>query len=105
VKADLLHQEFEPRRVPLDPNRFLLAPHDALDLIDRASEEGVPIVSVNVVQLNADRSEPLAPPADFSAGVAGGHGCWTDAEAFIRSRAERPVAFELTLGDDPLEVV
>ena len=105
MKADLLHQEFEPRRVPLDPNRLLLAPDDALDLIDRASEEGVPIVSVNVVQLHADRLEPIAPPADFSAGVAGGHGCWTDAEAFIRSRAERPVAFELTLGDDPLEVV
>ena len=104
MKADLLQQEFEPRRLPLDTHRLFLVADDALDLIDRASEEGVPIVSVNVVQLHADRAEPDA-PADFSAGVAGGHGCWTDAEDFIRSRSATPTAFELTLGDDPLEVV
>ena len=29
----------------------------------------------------------------------------TDAEAFVRERADRGLVFEITLGDDPLEVV
>ena len=43
--------------------------------------------------------------ADFSAPVREGHGCWQGADAFIRERSKSGLVFELTLGDDPLEIV
>lgn len=102
----MLHDEFAPRRVPQGDDRFLLESDDALDLVDRATEEGVPIVSVNALPLRTNQS-PASDVlvADFSRAVAVGHGCWTDAEAFIRARGEREVLFEVTLGDDPIEAV
>jgi hypothetical protein len=43
--------------------------------------------------------------ADFSFPVREGHGCWQGADAFIRERSKSGLVFELTLGDDPLEIV
>jgi hypothetical protein len=109
VKADLLQQEFAPRCVPhAGGSPLLLGANDALDLVDRASEEGVPVVRVHalLVATGADSTaDSAAPPADFSAAVAGGHGCWVDAERFIRARGRRGVAFDVALGGDPLELV
>jgi len=43
--------------------------------------------------------------ADFSSPVREGHGCWQGADAFIRERSGLGLVFDLTLGDDPLEIV
>jgi hypothetical protein len=43
--------------------------------------------------------------ADFAAAVAEGHGCWEDAEAFVRARRRQGLVFEVMLGDDPIEAV
>ena len=106
MKADLLNREFAPRAVPHAGGPLRLAPDDALALVDRASEEGVPILTVDALTVAADREVRRTPHrADFSADVAEGHGCWTDADDFIRARRDRDVVFEFTLGDDPLEAV
>jgi hypothetical protein len=104
MKADLLTHEFASDAVPNADGRLLLDPGDTLALISRATEEGVPIVAVRGV---ADGRVAGAAPeaADFSAAVAEGHGCWADADAFVRARRGKGLVFELTLGDDPIELV
>lgn len=105
MKADLLIEEFS-RLGARGRDGLLLGPADALALVGRAAEEGVPIVGVNGVR--ADRDRTPSPPghlADFSAAVAEGHGCWAEADAVIRRERDGSLLFELTLGDDPLEAV
>lgn len=103
MKADLLKLEFATDAVPDADGRLLLESGDTIALIDRATEEGVPIVAVRGL---ADRSGGTPQEtADFSAAVAEGHGCWQDAEAFIRARRHQGLVFEVTLGDDPIEAV
>lgn len=110
MKAELLHEEFAPRSLGADADHLLLRPADAVDLVSRAAEEGVPIVRVDRADLPPAKGEiegevSLLRVADFSAAVAEGHGCWDRAEDVIRSEQPREVAYELTLGDDPIEVV
>jgi len=107
VKADRLRREFAPERVPSDGDLLLLEPAVALDLIDRASEEGVPVVRVNGFDRGAARADAPGEQhvADFSQAVAQGHGCWADAEAFVRARGDLALVFEIVLGDDPVEAV
>jgi hypothetical protein len=104
MKADLLTHEFASDAVANADGRLLLDPGDTLALISRATEEGVPILAVRGV---ADGGAADAAPeaADFSAAVAEGHGCWADADAFVRARRGKGLVFELTLGDDPIEAV
>jgi hypothetical protein len=103
MKADLLAREFSADVVPNADGRLLLEPGDTLALIDRATEEGVPIVAVR--GLADARAAAPAESADFARAVAEGHGCWADADAFVRARRARGLVFEVTLGDDPIEVV
>lgn len=125
MKADLLAREFAAEALPTADGRLLLDPGDTLALISRATEEGVPILRVCGVRVGGVRAgdvrvgdgraapspggqagEPAAEPAaDYAAGVAGGHGCWDDAEAFVRAHRGQGLAFEVTLGDDPIEAV
>ena len=106
MKAERLYAQFRSRGVPSQEGVLLLQAADALDLIEEAGDEGVPVVGVDGMRVAADATEsPLDQVADFSARVAEGHGCWAEAEAFIRERADQGLAFEITLGDDPLEVV
>ena len=106
MKAELLHEEFAPRSLAREADHLLLRAADAVDLVSRAAEEGVPIVRVARADLPPSSGEvALERVADFSAAVAEGHGCWDAAEHVILSPQEREVAFELTLGDDPIEVV
>ena len=106
MKAARLAREFANRAVPHSGNLLLLRPGDALALVSRAAEEGVPIVGIDGVRVSATATEsPIEHLADFSAAVAGGHGCWQDAEKFIRERDALGLVFELTLGSDPIEVV
>ena len=106
MKAELLEREFRPRSAVPSESLLLLARADALELIDRAAEEGVPVLGVDGFRAAGQIAEPdLDQIADYSAAVAEGHGCWEDAEAFIRSRSDARLVFELTLGDDPVEAV
>jgi hypothetical protein len=106
VKAERLEGEFAPRGVSHDGGDLLLHPPDALALVDRAAEEGVPIVVVDGLGAGASRrAHPLERVADFSAAVAEGHGCWEVADAVIRDRSEPGMVFRITLGGDPIEAV
>jgi hypothetical protein len=104
MKADLLRTEFASDAVGDADGRLFLDPGDTLALIGRATEEGVPIVAVRGVA-DGRGAAPDAEVADYSAAVAEGHGCWADADAFVRARRKRGLVFELTLGDDPIEAV
>jgi hypothetical protein len=106
MKAERLEREFADRAVPDRGNLLLLHHDDALALVSRAAEEGVPILGVDGFLLTETSTEsPREDLADFSSRVAEGHGCWQEAEAFIRARRNRGLVFELTLGDDPVEAV
>jgi hypothetical protein len=106
MKADLLEQEFAALAVHPDYGALLLEPPVALRLITRASEEGVPILGVDGFDASDVSSDtPDEHTIDFSAEVAGGHGCWSEAEAFIRARDGLGLLFEVVLGDDPVESV
>ena len=106
MKADVLIREFADRVVQPSDGRLLLRPADAIELVDRAAEEGVPIVRVMGVPRTDSAVElPVAREADFSSRVREGHGCWQGADAFIRERSKLGLVFELTLGGDPLEIV
>ena len=95
MKAEVLSREFVDRVLQSDDGRLRLRPADAIELVDRAAEEGVPIVRVTGVRATDSGAElPVVREADFSSAVREGHGCWQGADAF-----------ELTLGDDPLEIV
>lgn len=111
MKADLLTHEFASDAVPNARGRLLLEPGDALALISRAAEEGVPILALRGVPADDGRGAgaPAArdahDDAHYEAAVAEGHGCWEEAEAFVRARRGQRLAFEVTLGDDPIEAV
>ena len=106
MKADNLTREFADRAVRTTDGRLLLRPSDAIELVDRAAEEGVPIVRVHgVARTDSAVALPIVRDADFSSPVREGHGCWHGADAFIRERSKLGLVFELTLGDDPLEIV
>jgi hypothetical protein len=103
----MLEQEFAALAVHPDHGALLLELPVALRLITRASEEGVPILGVDGFERSdgAVHDSPDEHTADFSAEVAGGHGCWSEAEAFIRERDGLGLLFEVVLGDDPVESV
>ena len=106
MKAENIAAEFAPNRVPYPGGLLLLDGPHAVALVERAAEEGVPILGVSCRPLSAERApDPICEIADFSASVAKGHGCWAEAEKLILSRAVAPCAFEVVLGDDPVEAV
>jgi hypothetical protein len=104
MKADLLRQEFALDAVDGPGDGLRLYADDTLALIGRAAEEGVPIVALRGLADAAPAGE-AADAADFAAEVAGGHGCWEDAERFVRARRRRGLVFEVALGGDPVEAV
>ena len=106
MKAEMLEREFRPRSVAPSQPLLLLAEGDALALIDRAAEEGVPILGLDGFRVTDQRAEAdLDHVADYSTAVAAGHGCWEEAEAFVRERSDQALVFEVTLGSDPVEAV
>jgi hypothetical protein len=103
MEAEILAREFASRAVPHHGGHLLLTAADAILLINRAAEAGVPIVRVDGLRPGADGAAPARDEtADFSAAAGDGHGCWTEAEDFVRARMERGLVFELTLGPDPI---
>ena len=106
MKAELLDREFKARGVEYTTGRVLLRPADAIDLVNRAADEGVPILTVDGFFVNSAAPEPpLEHFADYSAAAREGHGCWEEADAFIRKRSALGFLFEIGLGGDPLEAV
>lgn len=106
MKAERLEKEFASRSVPHRAGLLLFQPDDAIDLVRTAADEGVPILGLDGFRVTKSTTE--SPPehlADYSDRVAAGHGCWQEAEAFIRERQEAGLLFEVTLGDDPIEAV
>jgi hypothetical protein len=99
MEADRIRKEFADRVVPLDGHPLVLRSDDALQLINRAAERGVPVVVVDGLEPGGS---PRHETADFSAAVGEGHGCWIEAEAFVRDRMDRGMVFSLALGSDPL---
>lgn len=106
MKAERLVREFVDRAVPSGGGPLLLRVADALALVNRAAEEGVPVVGVDSLRVTERAVEvPAEHAADFSSAVAEGHGCWQAADAFIRERGGLGLVFGLTLGNDPIEAV
>lgn len=105
MKADLLNAEFASRGVPGGDDLLLLRPRDAIELVSRAAEEGVPILGVAGLPPAGGAASPPRQLADFSAAVAEGHGCWQAAESLIDERRHAGLVFALELGGDPLEAV
>lgn len=103
MEAESLHREFAGRAVAHGGGLQLLRPADAIQLVNRAAEAGVPVVAVRGFQIGPEGTRPSTEnAADYSDAVGDGHGCWTDAEAFIRAREADGLVFQLSLGDDPL---
>ncbi len=103
MEAESLVREFASRAVAQEAGHMLLEGADAIVLINKAAEAGVPVVRVDGYRSGAEGT--TASPedvADFAAAAGEGHGCWTEAEEFVRGRMERGLVFELTLGPDPI---
>ena len=108
VKAGLLKEEFRGRGRAAADGVLLLWSTDAIDLVNRAADEGVPILRITcVAPAGGDPSREAAAEhrADYTREVCDGHGCWEAAEAFVRRRGELGLLFRIELGDDPLEIV
>ena len=105
MKADLLEEEFRPRAVDERARALLLRPADAIELVNRAADEGVPILAVQGLADAPPRRPADEDTADFTPSVGQGHGCWEAADAFIRQRSGRGLVFSIALGDDPIQAV
>lgn len=106
MKAQRLEREFAHKNVRAGSGLLLLGADDALALVDRAADEGVPILALDgYLVADADVRPSLEHSVDFSRFVAEGHGGWQQASAFIRDRRDRVSAFSLALGSDPVEAV
>lgn len=106
VKADRLRKEFRDRGRIGEGGELLLWSSDAIELVDRAADEGVPIVRVTgVAPASATGGAADDQRVDFSREVSDGHGCWEAADAFLRRRGELGLLFDIELGDDPLEII
>jgi hypothetical protein len=106
MKADLIERAFTSRSVKNPAGLLLLRPVDAIELLNQAADEGVPVIGVEGFIVTPSGTEsPAEHIADYSTLVAQGHGCWQEAEQFIRARSDGDLVFEIVLGDDPLEIV
>ena len=106
VKADELKEEFRERGRAGSDGSLLLWSTDAVDLVNRAADEGVPILAISVIAPAGKSADAaLDHRADYRHEVSDGHGCWEAADAFIRRRGELGLLFRIDLGDDPLQIV
>lgn len=106
VKAGQLKAEFRDRGRIGSDGALLLWSTDALDLVNHAADEGVPILTISAVAPAGKAADAaLDHRADYRQEVSGGHGCWEAADAFIRRRGELGLLFRIELGDDPLQIV
>ena len=57
MKADRLEEEFASRRVPCSGGLLLLAPADAIALVRRAADEGVPVLGIDGLRVTTAATE------------------------------------------------
>jgi len=106
VKANQLKEEFRDRGRTGSDGALLLWSNDAVDLVNRAADEGVPILAISLVAPAGKSADAVVDHhADYRHEVSDGHGCWEAADAFIRRRGELGMLFRIELGDDPLQIV
>ena len=106
MKAKRLELEFSPRNLRSEGGILILPPADAIELVDRAADEGVPILGIDGFRIDVRGVQPsLEHSVDYSPQVRDGRGCWEDASGFIREHASEMSGFEIVLGNDPIEVV
>jgi hypothetical protein len=106
VKAGQLKEEFRDRGRTGSDGSLLLWSTDAVDLVNRAADEGVPILAISLIAPAGKAADAAVDHrADYTHEVSDGHGCWEAADAFIRRRGELGLLFDVELGDDPLEIV
>jgi hypothetical protein len=99
MNADDLEYEFASCAVPNGGGLLLLAVDDAVALVRRAADSGIPIFGVDGMFVSARGTEsPIKHIADYSAAVAAGDGSWGWAEAFINERRPLGMVFEVVLG-------
>ena len=103
MNASALESEFESRAVRYAGGLLLLVASDAIELIDRARSERIPVLGVDGLKVGENETvSPLEHIADYSSLVRRGDGCWDAARAFITSRDGLGLVFEVVLGE-PLE--
>lgn len=104
TKAKRLEAEFHSRSIR-DARAFSFDGETAVAFINRAADEGVPVLGVQAMRATSGKVKPGEDLIDFSGEVGQGHGCWEEAEAFVRARTGSATAFQVVLGDDPVEAV
>ena len=103
TKAKRLEAEFQSRAIG-DERDLRFDAGTALTFINRAADEGVPVLGVHV-RNRSHEPQGTDDLIDFSREVGQGHGCWEEAEAFVRARTKSATVFQVVLGDDPVEAV
>lgn len=99
TSTDLL-REFTSCAIRDSGGLLLLAPADALALVRRAEQEGLPILGVDGIFLTPRGAvSPIEHIADFSGAVVEGGGSWRCAVEFIEERRDHGLVFEVTLGE------
>src|SRR5436305_9702223 len=99
MKAQRLEAQFASRSAQTRGGLLLFQSADAIDLIRSAADEGVPILGINGIrQKESMTASPVQHLADYSRHVADGHGCWAEAEAYVREREHADLLFAGTLG-------
>jgi hypothetical protein len=99
MDAEDLEQEFKSRALQYGGGLLLLNADDAIALIRRAADAGIPILGVDGMLMNESRTDSaIENIADYSPAVASGDGCWSQAADFIERHRPPGLVFEVTLG-------
>ena len=100
MKAEDLTREFANRYVSYSGGLLLLSAADAVALVERAANEGLPVLGIDGISVSQGRTDSLVENiADFSSAVSAGKGCWEEAKAFIDVRRRGGLVFEVVLGE------
>lgn len=80
---------------------LILGPHEALAMVARAHEQGVPILGVDGFWITEQTTQP-----DMEHILDLGHvqSSWREAEEFIRSRADTGLMFEVVADEDTADL-
>jgi hypothetical protein len=77
---------------------LLLEPSDALAMIERAEQLGVPVLGIDGFRMTETTTQPdMEHSIDLS---STGHGAWHEAGEFISARADRGLMFEVVADED-----
>src|SRR2546422_11581630 len=98
-KAEQLESEFAMKGT-LRGGLLLLPPTDAIDLINRSRQEGVPVLGIDGFRITAATTQPVMEHSvDFSMEEDSDRtvDVWDEAELFVRKRQHQGLVFEIVL--------